>query len=686
MTARGRRAAPIAIAVGGGAAVLLLSVTLFPHHSLNHDEAVYLQQAAMFLDGGLVLEPPVPGVMRPWFFVRDGGVLYPKYGPVPAGMFAVGQALFGSYRIALGGIAAANLLLVYGVVADAFDHRTGLVAQVAVLASPLFLIDSAVFLPYAPTFLWELLFAYAYLRGADGNMRAATVAGAAIGVAFLSRPYTAVLFALPFVVHALYTSVANPTDRRLMRHAITAIAGLAFVGLTLAYNAELTGSPLLFPYEAFAPRDGLGFGRRRLLGYSIVYTPALGVRAAAANLAAFATRWFVAGPIGAVLVVLGLAWFAHDVARQRSWRDAHSRADVDVQLVLAGLFVSVVVGEAYFWGTLNVLGSPADPADGLIHYLGPYYHFDLLLPAAAFGASGGLRAFDRVRDKLRSGSPERARPAGVAVLLVSLAVIGGTSAAVGLPIVADNAGVTAEYERAYAPFENRTLDHALVLLPTPYGNWLNHPFQTLRNEPDYGGDVVYAVDRGADNFATLDAFPDRAAYRYVYRGTWNPRDGVPVRAGLQPVTTVSGARVVLATTVGIPDGTEAVSIRVGSGGDAAYYAVEAPGDMVGFDLLVAPTHARLTGPGLEPVGNGTLSVPSRGTITIDVFLRTGPASGFSYREQLPVVRTDGTVRAITPIVEACRSPLRCGGEAAYIPNATITGVYVETRLSVADPA
>ena len=49
-------------------------------------------------------------------------------------------------------------------VGEVFDRRTGLVAGAFLLASPLFLIDSSVFLPYAPTTLLNLCFAVAYVR------------------------------------------------------------------------------------------------------------------------------------------------------------------------------------------------------------------------------------------------------------------------------------------------------------------------------------------------------------------------------------------------------------------------------------------------------------------------------------------------------------------------------------------
>jgi hypothetical protein len=94
------------LAVLAGAVVFLVASELFPYHSSNHDEAVYLQQAELLLAGQLNLYPAVPDAVRPWFFVEDGDRLYPKYTPVPAAMFAAAKALTGEYRVALAGVAA----------------------------------------------------------------------------------------------------------------------------------------------------------------------------------------------------------------------------------------------------------------------------------------------------------------------------------------------------------------------------------------------------------------------------------------------------------------------------------------------------------------------------------------------------------------------------------------------------
>jgi len=654
---RTSRLAAVALTVATALLVFLVATRLFPYHSLNHDEGVYLQQAAMLLDGQLFLYPPAPVAYRPWFFVETGtGALYPKYAPVPAAMFAVGK-LLGGARLALAGIAAGTVALTYALVAEAFDRRRGLLAGAFLLASPLFLLNSSVFLPYAPTTLLNLAFALAYVRSRrTGSRRDAALAGLAVGLAFFSRPYTAVLFAAPFVGHALWT--LRGLDRATVTcQSITAALGLLGVGVTLGYNAVVTGSPVVFPYEAFAPQDGLGFGHRQILAHEEQYTPELAVRANAHALALLFGEWVVAGPVGTLFAVIGVGSVVRRAVRHRAgdWR----------RLALAGLFASVAVGNVYFWGNLNVLGEVGEAGDGLVAFLGPYYHFDLLVPTAAFAAHGLVLVYSRARSVVRERVPdtERRRRVGVALAVVGLLVVAAPAGVVLADPIQRNATVTDAYQEAYAPVDG-VEDGSLVFLPTPYGDWMNHPFQALRNDPDFDGDVVYALRER--QFAVVDAHPDRDLYRYTYRGAWAPAAGESVTPRVQPVEHVAGERVVLDLRLAIPSGVERVSIRLASERGQAYYVTNGTPSTVTPSLVVGDGRARLRG--VTPVSeNATIPVGDRDELQVAAFADYGTGHGFSYHAELPTATEDGQTRALTPYLEHCDRPLRCGGEAAYVP-------------------
>jgi len=726
------RLAAAALALVAGAVVLLVSYRVFPYLSTNHDEGVYLQQAAMLLEGQLVIRPPVDVTFRPWFFVKSGAELYPKYTPVTAAVFAVGMAL-GDPRLSLAAVAAALVALTYAVGAEAFDRRTGLLGAGLVALSPFYLVQSATFLPYAPTLAFELLFAWAYLCAArTGSRPLAAVAGLAIGVAFFARPYTAVLFATPFVVHALWTlgraAMADANTGRdllpvTLRQGLVAAGGLLGVGATLAYNARMTGDPFTFPYQAFAPRDGLGFGTRRILGYERDYTPALALEANARVVRALLTRWVVAGPLGTALAALGLGATALTVRRAPGRRDhglvgavvrpdggttgtgggatgtdggdtgthggdpGTARSDrLAPRLVLAGLFVSVVLGNVYFWGNLNVLGAVDVPGDGLISFYGPYYHFDLVVPTALFAAVGLRLLAGHWRSLVASRlDGDTARRVAAAGLLVGALVVGGMGVAFAADPLAENDANSDQLAAAYEPFEPRP-PAGVVFLPTPYGDWLNHPFQALRNDPSFDGRTVYAMRE--NQFAVVDAYPDRTLYRYGYHGDWAPFLGEPVEPRLYRIRHVRGERVTVHTTLGVPEGVDTMTVRLAGGGESTYYSVVGPPEELNARIVVGDGRARLLGSDVVPVNPNDTSVPvhARDEVLLEANAEYAPGNAFTYRLETPVALDDGEYRVLTPHPEVCRGADLCDGEAAWVPEAALPGVTVGTRLSAGDDA
>jgi hypothetical protein len=761
----------LAVGVTVLAAVVATVVTtrLFPFHSINHDEGVYLGQAAMLTEGQLFVRPPVEEVFRPWFFVeRPDGALYPKYAPVPAATFALGS-LLGSPRIGLVAVTAAVTALTYALGATLFDRQRGVVAAALLLTAPLFLIHSGVFLPYAATTVWNLLFAVAYVRadraatsetdetrgpeaGASRRItdRWAAVAGVAVGVAFFSRPYTAVLFAAPFVLHAVWSLWQRRDRATLRRQVITAVGGTAGVAAALGYNAVVTGDPLLFPYQAFAPLDGIGFGEREILGYERDYTVGLALRANAAVVWQLFTRWVSGGAVGTLLAAVGL------IGLLREWRgptsDGGQQSTAGAQspppvvtrhrLLLAATLVTVIGGNVAFWGNLNVLGDLDRVGDGLIASLGPYYHYDLLVPTAVFAADG-LR---RVRQRTTAAVATRRREDGdtdgqssglggwalshstahtVVSLLLAVAVVTAGAAAAAQPVTR-NANATETYRSAYEPFLPGVGDgvddsleptastdapppfdsvgrpalstpaDAVVTLPRLFGDWLVHPYQPLRNDPGFDGQTVYAL-RGRP-FAVADAYPDRRLFRYVSRGVWNPQAGATVDASLQPVVRREGERLRLSLSLGVPREPESVSVRLGDDDGQAYYGVDYTHDAgrtesarlslaVTLDATAAAddsARVELRGP-VVPVGQDNISVSDRDTVTLTVFLDDGTGAGFSYRLELPVDVSDGRVRSLSPLVSVCRNPTRCDGASGYVPDAAREGVVVEQSLQRVSP-
>jgi hypothetical protein len=675
-----------ALAALAGVAVYGLAVDLFPYHSVNDDEGVYLTQAAMLLEGRLFLYPgDLGGLVRPWFFVADtvGGDprYYSKYSPVAAGVFAVGK-LLGDWDLALGLVAAGNAAFISALTADAFDRRTGHLATLLLVGTPLFLFTSAVFLPYAPTTLFNLAFAFAYVRTMRRDSpRWGVVAGAAIGLAFFARPYTAVLFAAPFIAHALGslwwtwdTDDFRPTLTRLL-----AVAGLgtAGVAVTLGYNAVMTGDPFLFPYKAFGPEDGIGFGHHELLGYDRVYSPELAAETTVRLLDVLTTEWTVAGAVGAVLALVGLAALPTE---RRAIADPSLSAPA-LRVVVLGVVPAVVLGNAYFWGTLNGL------ENGLIGLLGPYYHFDLLLPLSAFGAAGALVLWDRLRDATADLDAPKRRAVMAAALLAG-ASVGGVAAVDAIEGPYDeNRLRTSHLAETYEPLESWSPDHAVVFVPDPYGDWLHHPFQYLRNDPGFDGDVVYVINDGdVERFEAIDATGDRRPYRFTYRGEWTGAV-TPTEPALTSLDVKRGDRVTATTTLGVPARATRARVQIVTEDGRARTALgRVAGDgpvTVRWDLDTVDGNASV----LAPNGTATASagLPTGvSEVTLLVTFVEPQGTTVTYRQTASVERTVRGVRVIwPPEIRICSLTTDCGREGTYVgPDGDyVSGVSVETRAT-----
>ncbi len=87
----------------------------------------------------------------------------------------------------------------------------------------------------------------------------ALVAAASLGLLALSRPFTALAVALPFMFHGLYLffRAGGAVRRRLI---LFGGLTLAIASLHFAWQYAVTGDPLLNPYTLWWPYDKIGFG------------------------------------------------------------------------------------------------------------------------------------------------------------------------------------------------------------------------------------------------------------------------------------------------------------------------------------------------------------------------------------------------------------------------------------------
>lgn len=632
------RSLPLAVlALAAFLAVLAITTYVFPYYSTNNDEAVYRFQAQMLAQGKLYLPADASSEhFNSFYIINDGQRIYPKYTPVFAIPLAASYLLFGDMRPALGLIAAAIVLTMYFVGREVYRRPIGLLAAFFLLLSPLFLVQSSMYLPYMFSFLLDLLFFLFFLKALRGSGRTYPIlAGVAFGVNFFARPYTALSFALPMAAYAYY--LVQRARLPLQTVAPMVASAAPFVVLTFAYNYDFTGNPLVFPFHLWEPRDTLGFGVKRLaLGVSEwSYTPLVALESTGAQLDKL-MLWVFGGPL--LLVFVGVA------AAARRLRSPEMLA-----LAMGG---AVVAGNFVQWGTLISRWG--------VDNLGPFYYLDLLLPLCLLGARGfsraaslALRGLSRIQRDRRDvqakiGKPLLPTTGLVAAFFVPCLVVSGLLMASRIDL---NLRHTFKRAQVYAPVLQARLDNALVFVPPLYGPFLGIPFGYLSNTPTLDRPLLYARDMGNRNIDLVRNMSNRRPYYFWYQGIWDEEPGHIDATALVPLTLLEGKNITLAVEATNPTGKPHAVAYVWNQYRTETYVLDdasTRGKTYRFQWRIIPSGVEFQGPYVRQSGEVGLSTAT--TLNVAVAFSDTPQRETQdiYEMRFWFDIRDGKVRIVAP--------------------------------------
>lgn len=480
---RSFQAALLCLAVFGMAAAVAINVFEgMPH--LEDEQANFFQ--AQIFAGGEIAVPAPPskdGFFIPFTVVRNG-IWFGKYTPGYPLVLALGVLLGAPWIV--GALASALALAgVFLLGRDLFDANAGLLAAALGAVSPAFVILSGSLLPHPVTMAALVFFAWAFVRARrPGEARTgwfSLLAGAALGLAVLSRPWTAFAVALPFMWIALADLVRN--FRRTIRiHLLIGIVCIAVSALLPLYNYAVTGSPFINTYTLWWPYDTIGFGSGvgRLGGHTLK----LGLLNAWLDLSAFQTA--VTGwpaPLGFPLVVLPLSFGLLLVPRNRQ----------DGFLLLPPLLL--IIAHLAYWARAGE------------YYGGRYYSEGM--PFVWLLAARGLLKFSAGKGRLRL-----ARVALPVLLVWNIAFQVQPRLSQGHGLY----GITREHPAAVAA---AGLHNALVFVRIRF--WTDYAAFSWLNAPDLNGDVIFVRDMGGErNAQVIRAFPGREVFYYDRYKTASP--------------------------------------------------------------------------------------------------------------------------------------------------------------------
>ena len=184
----------------GAAAAVAVRHGVFPFYSADRDEPVYVLQAKTLLHGHLTL-PRYSDLefFQPWLTGVRGDKVFFEFPPGYAVVIAVSLLFTGSVVPALAAVAATAVLAMYLLAREASGRKDiALVAAAMMIASPMVLIQSGVFLSYLFTLCLGLFAGWALLRGTrTGRARDFILGGLFLGAIFLTRPFDAAALGHP---------------------------------------------------------------------------------------------------------------------------------------------------------------------------------------------------------------------------------------------------------------------------------------------------------------------------------------------------------------------------------------------------------------------------------------------------------------------------------------------------------
>jgi hypothetical protein len=246
------------------AVTLLVADRTFERIPHLEDEVAFVWQAEVIARGNLTLpSPPNPNSFLVPFVIDHEGQRFAKYPPGWPALLAIGIVTVGRDLVnpLLAGLA---IWLTYCLGRKLWSAPVGLLAAGLTLTSPFYLMNSATLLSHPFGLVLSAAFALAWLDWEPGaspkkKWLNTLVAGLSLGILAVTRPWTAVGVALPFVLHSAYRMIRGGWQVRKHLLLVAVVAG-STASLFILWQYAVTGDPFLNPYTLWWPYDKVGFG------------------------------------------------------------------------------------------------------------------------------------------------------------------------------------------------------------------------------------------------------------------------------------------------------------------------------------------------------------------------------------------------------------------------------------------
>jgi 4-amino-4-deoxy-L-arabinose transferase-like glycosyltransferase len=443
--------------------------------AISDDEHAYAFMGQLFASGRIYV-PSLPPSLRPFLdnqFIVNDGKMYGIYFPGHPTVLAIGERLHAMTWVPTVS-ATLTVPLAFGVARRIFGQRAALLTLALLLVSPYFLFPSATLLSHSTAALMLMAFLYAVLRLLEtpDALRWWIVAGVALSWATLTRPFSGPIFAVPWLVW-LGTEVWRRRSGRAMGGAVVfCLIGAGALGLLLAYQNALSGSPFVSGYQTFSRMHHWG-----LIGKALDATPPLPSIHEFMFTLGRMNFWLFGWPMSLLLILF------------------YRRNDRGRRLLTSVVYVLLLYGAI---------------SAATIHPVGPVHYSELAVPMVILSASGLERLVELARGAMMPGGVARVVvTAPVAAVLCALATF--------YPVYGGSLRASADLTRApYELLAERGIDRALVFvqsLPALHVSPYSWAYYRRNNSPDLTDPILFVNYLGPErNKEFMRLFPDRPAF------------------------------------------------------------------------------------------------------------------------------------------------------------------------------
>jgi hypothetical protein len=490
----------------------LFSYFIFDHTPHVPDEIEYVFQAKIFKSGRLYAPSPCEKEFFDFAHMINNGKWYSQYTPGHPLLLLLGLLIHAPWLINPF-LAALSIILFYLLGKEIFNNQIGVLAAVLGAISIWFLLMSSTMLSHTSCLFFTSLFLLFFFRSIKKpSVLNGLFAGIGLGMAFLIRPFSAVLISIPFLIYFVFVLLKD-LRKRIKNALVLALAIFAFISVLLIYNQITNGHPLRMGYiVSHGEEHSIGFGRT---GYTdIPHTPFLGSTKIGESMLAI-NKYLFGWPLSSFLAILPLLWIAR-------MRPDYRKKD----LLLAAGFISLTVGLYFYWGIQIFIGARM------------YFEtIPILLLLSAHGiseipqlVSSKWKKFDRLKVKKVT--------AGILIIFTVYAFSVSFPRWIWPPDNEWNYFTFAKNLCRTSPNINNTLKQlplgkSVVIMKflyfpfefEPHKWWWGSGFQY--NDPQLKGNIIYAHNRDNENIRLFDCFPERNFFLYL--GTLNKGMLIPLK-------------------------------------------------------------------------------------------------------------------------------------------------------------